>query len=575
MSGWIFSNFSKSVDQLKGAKKFTKFYERELLFENNLGICWISEGPECKIYSKAENNCLAVIEGEVYWVDSNNKTRKDIYEAYRYYGDEFIMFLHGDFSLLFYDKKNNIIFIIRDPSQIHPLYISKKGNEKYWSTRALPLSILINGEPKIDEEGLAEFAWFHTQLSTKTMYKKVFRPYGILAWIIRNGSIKEISLNERGRFKNRANFSIEQAFLYSVSARIDKDSRNGTLLSGGYESRVVTAALHKQNSLDSIFTWGHPKSKEALLAKRIANRIGVKWQLVRPDATHLDIASFLEATEGQLNLQYAYRFTAIKMISQNNIDDNIDALWSGWAEPTGSPCYPSELISPALAYYIQNEQLPALDSQYVPIGWDKDWLKNFIPDIPFPIPDNKFEGVLLLANSILRQRIFGAMRAAESQVIKVCMPWLDSLVDEAMEYEESKLPLLKKSRNYRSTWRRQTYERILRKSNPYLDWIPVSDGYPPIIFYAPFTLISAPIAYILAQRRRCRKGEFFDPVEDVSLIKTELQKIAECGYPWLDNDVLYKIVKSTDAWNGYFILELLKIIGICKWFERIRTDTIR
>jgi asparagine synthase (glutamine-hydrolysing) len=133
------------------------------------------------------------------------------------------------------------------------------------------------------------------------------------------------------------------------------------LLSGGYDSRLILSGLLKKGYKNiTTFTYGNEKNNEHLLAKKVAEKLGVKWHyisytesFIRNHFNWQEIDSYLWYASNGNSFPSLHEYFAIKEIRTNNLvpDDTIfipGYMGDGWA---GSQYV--KVFSP----YLQREQV--------------------------------------------------------------------------------------------------------------------------------------------------------------------------------------------------------------------------
>jgi asparagine synthetase B (glutamine-hydrolysing) len=169
-----------------------------------------------------KNNILYMLLGEVYNYDSTkyNSDLYDVIDKYELYQDDFINYLDGEFLIIIYDMKSNIINFYTDP----------------WSTRMCWYDLIDNS--------YFYFGTFPISTKSKRFLHNSHYTYNIVtdSIILKN---KEIHKWDFNNFKDSF-ADWDQAFLSSVKKRYHKKD-NVLALSSGYDSVCIALAFSDLN----------------------------------------------------------------------------------------------------------------------------------------------------------------------------------------------------------------------------------------------------------------------------------------------------------------------------------------
>lgn len=421
------------------------------------------------------------------------------------------------------------------------------------------LNLLMN----VNQNSIREFIIFNTTLHTNTFHNEIKRLFGVKTIIIDKDEID---------FQFAEKVQDEKPILKLIKDKITsvydniKSDKHGVFLSGGYESRINVSVSNYYN-LDRFFvTWGHPQDKEFKIAARIAKKLNVRHYNIRPNASALPYKELLNKTGFLANMQYAYRYEAVKSVFKKL---KADILWTGWGDINGYPTMyqPSELFS---SYYLglyKGEKL-------YPVGWNKDWLEDFASKgsvISEEIKASPAKKTFFkLKQNIFAPYIFGQVLAAEQTLGTVIAPWFDYHVYSAIQDLEEKNSKLYLDKKCRVLWKGRLYYRLLQKYDNRLNYIKNSKGFYPFLFSSLLLPFALPMGYMLKKKEE-RKRYPFDPVENKNLIIQELTKILDSPYYEIfDRKGIQSIIKNKDFWTGPEILEYFKIIQIFWFYQKYK-----
>jgi len=414
----------------------------------------------------------------------------------------------------------------------------------------------------VDYSGIREFVLFHTPVDNRTFHKEVNRLFGV-----DKISFNQFQPNIHYQKKSKISENVLDMFIHNVDINIKtlQNCRYGVFLSGGGESRI-NAAITNSYGLDKEFiNWGHPKDKEYLIADKIAKKLNTPLHNIRPDCSCLPYEELLSQCGYLVNMQYAYRYAAVKHLFERL---SFDLVWTGWGDINGYPTryQPSELFS---AYYLG---LYSGEKRYPP-GWNHDWLKDhndtgnwLLEQIKAdPSPRTFFD----LKENLFAPAIFGQVLAIENLVGRVFAPWFSPDLYAAVCCAEKQNHKLINSKLHRVLWKNELYYQLIKKYCPELNHIKNARGYYPWLLRArmgaPGLLVAAVLKKISSRRRYP-----FDPVEDRVFIKKELSRIVDEGNDLFDREAIKNIIKNVHSWSGPDILEYFKMIQ-SHWFLKTRS----
>ena len=214
--------------------------------------------------SSEPNNITLICNGEIYnykeLVDTYNlelKSNSDcevILHLYLKLGFiETIKLLDGVFACVLHDKKNDIIYAARDPFGIRSLYIGENANGTYGFCSELKGICLLLNNIKQFNSGC-----------TWNSHDRQFKSY---KYILKNpvydhSEIRTLQHNIRTKLTN------------SIRKRLLADRPIGCLLSGGFDSSIVSALLaqelNKSGKILKTFSVGLADSTDLKYAKLVA-----------------------------------------------------------------------------------------------------------------------------------------------------------------------------------------------------------------------------------------------------------------------------------------------------------------
>lgn len=170
-----------------------------------------------------------------------------IVHLYEEKGQDLMKEIKGEFAFALWDKKNKLLFIVRDRMGVKPLYYSCLEGRLIFASQIKPILINNNFELKIDMDSLQEYLSFEYVPGPQTIFKGINKllPGHIL--ICKDNAIQ---IKEYWSFSFRVDKMkqpdlICQAILeqlnQSIRSRLAGNASKGILLSGGIDSSSIIA----------------------------------------------------------------------------------------------------------------------------------------------------------------------------------------------------------------------------------------------------------------------------------------------------------------------------------------------
>ena len=199
--------------------------------------------------------------------------------------EETLKKLNGMFSLALFDQRNKNIYLSRDQSGQKPLYFFYENDIFYFTSEIRSLKKIKNNN-LISKKALKLFFQLSYIPSPYSIYHNVFKlkKGNYLIFDTKNNSIKyqEILKNKiiNSKLNLDNNKKLEQfdsLFSDVIKDHLISDVKNGTLLSGGVDSTIVTyySNLVSNKKIDSFCVKSNDKNyDESHFAEDIAKKIG-------------------------------------------------------------------------------------------------------------------------------------------------------------------------------------------------------------------------------------------------------------------------------------------------------------
>ena len=165
-------------------------------------------------------------------------------------GDKISKKLEGMFAFAIFDK-NKKMLVSRDHMGIKPLYFFANGDFIYFGSEIRPLKFICDLSP--DKRNLSEIVFFRYASGQSTGYKSVFKVLPGFNYHVDIDNLdikKEKFFNIADSFKNYkiSNYQnhVEKLLYKSINKHTQSDVGFSVQLSGGLDSSIVLALLHKK-----------------------------------------------------------------------------------------------------------------------------------------------------------------------------------------------------------------------------------------------------------------------------------------------------------------------------------------
>lgn len=193
--------------------------------------------------------------------------------------------LHGEesdgFTRVAFDDAAHTLTIENDRFGMMPLYYAHTDDTLIFSTELKAVLAHPAVPARLDERGLADLMTFGFLLGQKTLARGVHcLPGGSkLSFDTRTAKLKlertwdfRQQLGKRGRSPDETLEEIANCFKRAVEARCGGGHNIGVSLSGGYDSRTITAAIdHKRHRIQTL-TLDVPGGADQIISEQIARR---------------------------------------------------------------------------------------------------------------------------------------------------------------------------------------------------------------------------------------------------------------------------------------------------------------
>ncbi|HDS08835.1 MAG TPA: asparagine synthase (glutamine-hydrolyzing) [Firmicutes bacterium] len=261
------ARFSRSLDLLQhrgpddsGTLEFPEI----LLGHRRLSVIDLDSGRQP--ISSEDGRFHIIFNGEIYNFKEIKKNLEECSYAFRTrsdtevllygyieYKEKILTRLNGMFSFAVWDDKDKELFLARDSLGQKPLFYAETGDGRFiFSSELNPMINLIPSLNELDMNAMFLYLCFQSVPAPYSIFKKVRRlvPGYYLKFRNRNSELSEYFRFNSFNEKVEREFSELKGGFWAVAEESVKrslvaDVPVGVFLSGGIDSTVITAALHR------------------------------------------------------------------------------------------------------------------------------------------------------------------------------------------------------------------------------------------------------------------------------------------------------------------------------------------
>lgn len=212
---------------------------------------WITFNGE--IYNYLELRDDLISRDHIFHTNGDTEVLVHLYEEY---GERMLQFLQGMFAFAIWDKKKQELLIARDRLGIKPFYYCQQDGNFIFASEPKAILQHPSYDASPDPESIWHYMTYRSVPSPATLFKdiKKLRPGNLLVLNKKGLSEKcfwDIALvAEKDKTYSRKIFGeyvdeAESLLLTSVKQRLISDVPLGAFLSGGIDSSLIVAMMHK------------------------------------------------------------------------------------------------------------------------------------------------------------------------------------------------------------------------------------------------------------------------------------------------------------------------------------------
>ncbi len=265
-------------------------------------------------------------------------------------GVDIVARFNGSFVLALLEHRDNRISLISDRLGIRPVFIGRDGQRVVFATELKGLLAGRRTPAAIDPQGTLELLSFGTHVFGRTWIDGVTRLAPATCLTVDDNGVRERSYwtyryDESAPHLDQQSYSSVYARLVdrAVGRRLAGPGRVGVFLSGGYDSRIIAAAVPPDALPLPACTFGADHSRDVRYAAELADALGFDHHVLLPKRPYLmeHCRDIVWRTEGMLP------FCNVTSIQYHDaIQASMDIIVAGFlGEFSGSHTWPALLMA--------------------------------------------------------------------------------------------------------------------------------------------------------------------------------------------------------------------------------------
>ena len=216
-------------------------------------------------------------------------------QLYEQYGIDFVEYLNSEFIVLIYDMTANTATLCTDRLGTRPIFYTRTSDDAFvFSSHLQQLARHPDIETNFDQQYLHEYFSFERALGTRTPLSGVGKlPPASQTHIDLSTGEYETEVYWRPEYRPLdrpySDFVREFAdrFERAVSDRTQEDAEYGVLMSGGIDSRIISAALDPGATGYHMNEW---ENQEAEITREVTEMAGHDFEFLRRDRDYQERA---------------------------------------------------------------------------------------------------------------------------------------------------------------------------------------------------------------------------------------------------------------------------------------------
>lgn len=247
-----------------------------------------------------------------------------VHWLYRKYGDEFVNYLKGIFTIIVVD--NGVIKLFTDQLGISKFFYSAHSN-KYCISNNYNFVSQFEENKEINKEVLAVKALLNREVNGESLISNIYYSKPATKLIICNNQFKISeywnhsmllqNINDELDIEYFSNLFIDNVVNYQNTL---KPSQAAITLTGGKDSRTALAAMLNIGTKPFGITYGNPQTRDVVYAAKLANDAGIDHLVFNPPRNfewfNSAAQDILNLNNPLINIHRSHRLYAFNLLKQ-------------------------------------------------------------------------------------------------------------------------------------------------------------------------------------------------------------------------------------------------------------------
>jgi len=189
--------------------------------------------------------------GHSFYTHSDTEVLVHLYEEY---GENFVDHLNGQFAIALWDEPARRLILVRDRAGILPLFYTQQQGRLIFGSEVKAMLPALDAAPRLDPTALDQLMTFWAPVSPRTMFENVFEVSPGQMLVAEDGRLRQRrywdwSFPQDGVYRRESEASLaeelRELLIDATRLRLRADVPVGAYLSGGLDSSILTAVIHR------------------------------------------------------------------------------------------------------------------------------------------------------------------------------------------------------------------------------------------------------------------------------------------------------------------------------------------
>lgn len=189
--------------------------------------------------------------------------------------------IYGCYAVVLYDKVRKEILVFSDNSNMHGIWISNA----YIGSDIIEMGV-VQEEYSIDKMALCEYYTFHRFYRTDSLVSGIYAGNSGAYYLIKDGVCREVDKGI-GNICDKSSIKDPKEFFQSVGYAFN-DKTVVCALTGGYDSRLITAMYNYYSKADSFISGDNMDGADIKCSRRVAKAGKIRHFHIVPDVPDAD-----------------------------------------------------------------------------------------------------------------------------------------------------------------------------------------------------------------------------------------------------------------------------------------------